>query len=70
MMDCCKRLILGLMVCAMGGGAVDASQVRINVTDTNAMERVLLDRTNNVTVLNYSTKLTSTSGGGGCPLEI
>ena len=47
----------------MGGGAVDASQVRINVTDTNAMERVLLDRTNNVTVLNYSTKLTSTSGG-------
>ena len=43
-----KRLIFGV-VCAAGVGvAADAPQAWINAVDTNAMERVLFDYTNNV----------------------
>ena len=48
-MDRWKRLILGFVVCATGVGvAADAPQAWINAVDTNAMERVLFDYTNNV----------------------
>jgi hypothetical protein len=63
MMDS-KRLILGLVVCAVGMGlAVDLPQTNMNAVYTNAMEMVSLDCTNDVKGLNYFNTLKSINGG-------
>ena len=55
MLNSCKRLILGVVVCAAGVGvAADAQQAWINIVDMSAMERALLDYANNLIVLTYS----------------
>ncbi len=59
-MPICKRLILGLLVCAAGVGlSADVPQAWVNAVDTNVMEGVVLDRTNIVAVLNCSAAMES-----------
>lgn len=47
--------IIVLLCCAaVMGRSNEAPQAWVNAVDTNAMERVLLDYTNNVAVLTYA----------------
>lgn len=60
MMDSRKRLTLGLVVCAAGLSlASGAPRALVYEGDTTAMEWVLLDCSDNVAALTYSTALQS-----------